>query len=161
MRGADTDTGGRRTGPVDAEEHGEGIEKEELPAYESGAKSGPPRYMDVMLGSGGLSRGIGVGSGGQPRDESGGYVEMTNLNRHPADRPLGDPFADEDHGHERGRDGHRLSAATGSANGTGLDSRDVSPNPTTTHEHQHDHTNSSREQLTMPVPDAPSYTENH
>lgn len=100
MRGADTDAGGRRDGPVDPDEQGEGIEKEELPAYESGAKSGPPRYVDVMMGGGGIGGVWGRAFGGgrttttpaATQPAAGGEMEMGNMNRHPADRPLGDPF---------------------------------------------------------------------
>jgi hypothetical protein len=95
VRGADTDAQGRREGPVDPDDHEEGIEKEILPAYDAGQK-GPPRYADVMYGFNPFRRGAGQPGGG------GEHVELSQLgipDRHPADRPLGgDPFEDGSHG---------------------------------------------------------------
>ncbi|OCB86007.1 hypothetical protein A7U60_g6902 [Sanghuangporus baumii] len=45
-RGADIDAHGRRGGQPDADDW-DGDDKEELPAYESVAVGGPPRYADV------------------------------------------------------------------------------------------------------------------
>ncbi|KAL5498284.1 hypothetical protein ACEPAH_2424 [Sanghuangporus vaninii] len=45
-RGADIDAYGRRGGQPDADDR-DGDDKEELPAYESVAVGGPPRYADV------------------------------------------------------------------------------------------------------------------
>jgi hypothetical protein len=101
VRGADTDSGGRRTGPIDLEDHEEGIEKEILPAYDGSSKSGPPRYLDIMMSasfaSGNTGRGIRVET--MEMNNLGG-VQTTRAvpvdeHRQSADRPLGDPFSDE------------------------------------------------------------------
>jgi len=84
VHGSDTDQGGRRAGHLDPEEHGEGIEKEVLPAYDSSLKR-PPRYADHMLYSFLQRTGLDVSTTGG----SGTSDEVGMPDRHPAER---DPF---------------------------------------------------------------------
>jgi hypothetical protein len=48
VQSTDTDAGGRRGGGPDPDDHGAGIEKETLPAYD-GAANAPPRYAELIL----------------------------------------------------------------------------------------------------------------
>lgn len=110
-------------------------------------------------GGGPLHPNANASTGPNPNSSGGEEVELTQLgipipDRHPADRPLGDPFEDE----------HRLSQITTRETSTTMEGRDHSPSYSTrSHEPQttpgeENHTgpennaNRSTEHLTIPEP---------